>query len=315
MLPALVLKDYWVTRVLAVIAADSELRERAIFKGGTSLSKGWGLIDRFSEDIDILLTGPAFGPPPESRGEREHVLKHLHSSVQSQTGLLLPTPTSVDQEVCKFYYARDDWHSRVRYPLPGKKVLLNSATWDWVLVEAGFRGGPNPHSRRPLRSIVADYLHTRGLISQLAEYSEDLAFFELELFRPERTFAEKFLLLHVAMSDGDAGANRVPIRHYSDLVQLFIGSSDVQALLGSRGFLSLVQEAAQVSNKYFGTSIDVERLDLRASPALNPTTGQSATLRTKYENPLERVLYHKGRMPFDEMVGHLARLREMILKV
>jgi predicted nucleotidyltransferase component of viral defense system len=45
-------KDYWITEILRVVAET--LPGRAIFKGGTSLSKGWGLLDRFSEDIDLF---------------------------------------------------------------------------------------------------------------------------------------------------------------------------------------------------------------------------------------------------------------------
>ena len=73
----LVIKDYWVTAVLRVLATSDELTGKIIFKGGTSLSKGWHLIDRFSEDIDILTTGPDFTGQHESGGQREKLLKSL----------------------------------------------------------------------------------------------------------------------------------------------------------------------------------------------------------------------------------------------
>lgn len=47
-------KDYWLTRVLRRVA--SAFKGAFLFKGGTSLSMGYGLIDRFSEDIDLLIT-------------------------------------------------------------------------------------------------------------------------------------------------------------------------------------------------------------------------------------------------------------------
>jgi predicted nucleotidyltransferase component of viral defense system len=53
-------KDWWVTLVLKLIF-NSTYSEYFAFKGGTSLSKGWGIIDRFSEDIDIALSSEAFG--------------------------------------------------------------------------------------------------------------------------------------------------------------------------------------------------------------------------------------------------------------
>ena len=77
---ALVIKDYWVTTVLRVLTSP-DLAGKIIFKGGTSLSKGWHLIDRFSEDIDILTTGPDFTGPPESGGQREKLLKKVRELI------------------------------------------------------------------------------------------------------------------------------------------------------------------------------------------------------------------------------------------
>lgn len=59
--PALIEKDYYVTETLRVIATN--VGDKIIFKGGTSLSKGWNLIQRFSEDVDIFLDPRAFDPP------------------------------------------------------------------------------------------------------------------------------------------------------------------------------------------------------------------------------------------------------------
>jgi len=52
---AVVEKDFWVCWVLRLIFSDTQLRTRIIFKGGTSLSKVFGSIERFSEDVDLIL--------------------------------------------------------------------------------------------------------------------------------------------------------------------------------------------------------------------------------------------------------------------
>lgn len=57
---AIIEKDYYVTEALRIVAAAAP--DQIIFKGGTSLAKGWNLIQRFSEDIDIFLD-----PRPSSR--------------------------------------------------------------------------------------------------------------------------------------------------------------------------------------------------------------------------------------------------------
>jgi predicted nucleotidyltransferase component of viral defense system len=58
--PKAIEKDWWVTLALKMLFT-SKYSAFFTFKGGTSLSKGWGIIDRFSEDIDIALNSEAFG--------------------------------------------------------------------------------------------------------------------------------------------------------------------------------------------------------------------------------------------------------------
>ena len=78
MRPAIIEKDYYVTEALRIIA--SAAGDTVIFKGGTSLSKGWNLIQRFSEDIDIFLDPTAFQPALGKRAiDRE--LKKLRDAI------------------------------------------------------------------------------------------------------------------------------------------------------------------------------------------------------------------------------------------
>lgn len=78
-------KDYWLTEILRTVA--DTVGDRAIFKGGTSLSKGWNLIDRFSEDVDLFVN-PAV--EPTLAGEAE-VLAML-ASPESSDGRDRPRP-------------------------------------------------------------------------------------------------------------------------------------------------------------------------------------------------------------------------------
>ena len=55
-------KDYWITRSLALLSR-SQYRDNMVFKGGTSLSKAYGLTHRFSEDIDVaVINANQFSP-------------------------------------------------------------------------------------------------------------------------------------------------------------------------------------------------------------------------------------------------------------
>ena len=54
-------KDWWVVQTLDIIFSQFEVAEHLLFKGGTSLSKAWQLINRFSEDIDLALNREYLG--------------------------------------------------------------------------------------------------------------------------------------------------------------------------------------------------------------------------------------------------------------
>src|SRR5580704_8404853 len=82
--PAVIEKDYYVTEALRLIAAATG--DSIIFKGGTSLSKGWNLIDRFSEDIDIFLDPKAFDPAL-GKNAIDRELKKLRDTVGAHPGL------------------------------------------------------------------------------------------------------------------------------------------------------------------------------------------------------------------------------------
>jgi hypothetical protein len=85
---AIMEKDFWVCWVLKQLFTDNALQNRMVFKGGTSLSKVFGLIDRFSEDIDLVLdwrllgcgTGRQADPFQEfeSRTQQDRFNKHIH---------------------------------------------------------------------------------------------------------------------------------------------------------------------------------------------------------------------------------------------
>lgn len=82
--PAIIEKDYYVTEALRVIARTSS--DKVIFKGGTSLAKGWSLIERFSEDIDIFLDPRAF-QPPLGKNAIDRELKTLRDAVGGHPAL------------------------------------------------------------------------------------------------------------------------------------------------------------------------------------------------------------------------------------
>ena len=306
LLPVLVLKDYWATRVLRAIAADAPLRGQVIFKGGTSLSKGWKVIDRFSEDVDLLLTGPAYGDVPAGGGARERLLKRVRTVVEAATPLRLPSTENIAPGEFPFYYFRGPYNGHLRYPIPTVESERADA-FNTVLVEMGFRGGSHPHVSLPLNSLVADHLAAFPLDdpAALIGYEEDLAPFAMELLDPSRTLVEKLLAIHVALSTNDL--DRFSPRHLYDVAQLFDKLPAIETFVRGTEFPALVRAAIDVSNRFYDANLHPEAFDLRRSPVFALTDDQTTRLRARFES--ERGLYFGQPPTFDGLLASLARLR------
>src|ERR1700683_4534750 len=143
--PAIIEKDYYVTealRIITVAAAD-----KVIFKGGTSLSKGWNLIQRFSEDIDLFLDPLSFHRPLGKKPiDRE--LKKLRDAVAAH-----PALTFVEHESQTIGgFGRNDRFS-YRQHFGGAGEVANR-----VLLEAGIASGREPTTVVELSSYLGQFL-------------------------------------------------------------------------------------------------------------------------------------------------------------
>ena len=171
---AIIEKDYYVTEALRII--EQAAGTRVIFKGGTSLSKGWNLIQRFSEDIDIFLDPTTFSPPLEKRGiDRE--LKKLRDAVGAHPALEFVA----DESRSIGGFGRNDRFSYAQR-FGGAGEVANR-----VLVEAGTASGREPTTMVPLRSYLGQFLHERGLTLG----ADDERSFTMRLLHFRRTFVEK----------------------------------------------------------------------------------------------------------------------------
>lgn len=106
--PAVVEKDFWVCYTLDHLFHRSDFAESIVFKGGTSLSKAFGLIERFSEDIDLILDRRLLGygedepwePRSNSAQERfkadsiERTKRSWPTPPSRSSGLRSPSPSA-----------------------------------------------------------------------------------------------------------------------------------------------------------------------------------------------------------------------------
>jgi hypothetical protein len=123
-----------------------------IFKGGTSLSKGWNLIQRFSEDIDIFLDPQAFRPPLGKRAiDRE--LKKLRDAVAAHPAL---TFVEGESQTIGGFGRNDRFAYQQRFGGPGEVA-------NRVLLEAGTASGREPTTAVELSSYLSQFLRSKGI--------------------------------------------------------------------------------------------------------------------------------------------------------
>jgi hypothetical protein len=293
--PAIIEKDYYVTEALRIIAGAGD---KLILKGGTSLAKGWNLIQRFSEDIDIFLDPAAFQPALGKRGiDRE--LKRLRDAVGAHPALALLQ--SEGQTVGGF--GRSD---RFSYPqrFGGPGEVANRG-----LVEAGAASGREPAITVELRSYLGQFLQDRGL----SLGAEDQGSFPMRLLHFRRTFVEKMFAIHgkVELLKRDGQALGTYARHYYDLFQL-AAQAEVIVMLKSSEYTAIKADYDQISRTHFPRSYFYpDGMSFSRSDALFPPVDLAAVIGAEYETQC-RMLCYGPYPPWVEIQARLLELRELL---
>lgn len=191
-LPAMAIeKDWWVVHTLALVFS-MECAPALIFKGGTSLSKGWNLIQRFSEDIDLALDREYLGFAGDlNRQEIKRLRKASYAFmtekfIRELTGKFAAAGfTNVDVRYTHTGQSdQDPIIIEIYYP---KLTEAESYLRPGVLLEVGCRSLREPTTQRTFKTWVAEGFSDRPFADKSVT---------LPIVNPERTFLEKIFLLH-----------------------------------------------------------------------------------------------------------------------
>jgi hypothetical protein len=294
--PALIEKDYYVTEALRIIAGA--VGDKVIFKGGTSLSKGWNLIRRFSEDVDIFLDPRAFDPVLGKNGiDRE--LKRLRDAVDAHPALTFRKEGS--QTIGGF--GRSD-----RFSFPQRFGGAGEVAGQ-VLVEAGTASGREPTVTVELHSYLGSFLAERGV----SLGAEDEAGFPMHLLHFRRTFVEKLFAIHgkVELFKRDGRPIGSYARHYYDLFELS-GQPEVAEMLRSNEYAAIKRDYDAVSREHFEQSYFAPPdMSFAASDALFPPADLARALGDEYEAQC-RQLCLGPYARWDEVRARFENLRPLL---
>ncbi len=244
-------KDFWVTEVLRGAATASQQTGCSIvFKGGTSLSKAHRLIQRFSEDVDLIAILPVGGKNrsrqnPQSIRRRAAIATGIVPTVDPNSS------TTGVKRTATFTYetARDTGILR-----PG------------VLMELGTRGGALPQRRLAVQSLITEHAETAGLPIDFDEATP----VSLLVLEPVRTLADKLVLLHDAATEDDDNRKTATARHHYDVERL-LRNDQVIASLADSPMDVLAREVCKHSRSAGLPTVDRSKGGFATSPAWDPT--------------------------------------------
>ena len=218
-LPIYVEKDYWVTYALCIIFQDT-IGAETIFKGGTALSKCFGLIERFSEDIDLVV----LKRDEESGNQLKNKLKKITNAVGAKL-------TEVDEEgiTNKVGMIR-----KIAYQYPKTFTGKFGQVRENIIVEATWLGRYEPYYTTSISSYIFTMMKSAGQL-QIAE-EHDLLPFEVQVLHVNRTICEKIMsLVRFSYGSNPIEDLRNKIRHTYDLHQL-LKVPDILAFFESPDF-------------------------------------------------------------------------------
>lgn len=297
--PAVVEKDFWVTWVLNRLFGEPELRQLLMFKGGTSLSKVYNLIERFSEDIDLVLDWSILiEEDPLSKRSKSKQTK-LNKAINDEAikyigGKLLRLVEAALDDVCNCSVNfSDPFVIEVGYPAAFSDNYLRSE----VRLEIGPLASLLPSENRSISCYAAETLPS---VFKKRECT-------VKVIKAERTFWEKATILHqeAYRPEGNVQPYRYS-RHYYDLAKMAQSPVKAHALAD----LDLLNSVVAFKQRFYPRGWARYDLAKPGTLALMPENHILSALRSDY-SLMKNMIF--GRAPeFDEILSVLQALQDQI---
>ena len=304
---AILEKDYWVCKTLDVLFALPELGSHLVFKGGTSLSKVYGLIDRFSEDVDIsfhrefLGFGEELDPEAAAGKEQSRRIEALQQACRDCIREnLLPR---LREAIAALLRGTEDWSLEID-PLDAQTLLFHfpqaggpglAYIVPSVRSELGARSDHWPSEEREIRSYLGE------------AFGPTIGKATVRSLAAERTFWEKATLLHAEVHrPKDKLMPARYARHYHDMARL------AESPVAARALADVALRERVVAHKavYFRSGWARYDLARPASFRLIPPDSRIAALKSDHQAMIP--MFFNPPPPIDEVLDTIADLETRI---
>ena len=290
-------KDYWVTYVIRSVFKDP-LGEEVIFKGGTSLQKCFDMIQRFSEDIDLVILRK--GTESSNQLIRKlrkigkivnRILPEIHiENFTHKRGMIRKTAHEYQKEFSEDY-------GQIK---------------DFVAVEATWLGYFEPYTNAKVSSFVYQMMKENGQAELAKEYGMEP--FDVLVLEPRRTFCEKIMsLVRFSYTDDAMIDLGLKIRHCYDLTKM-LENSELSEFFDSEVFDSMLLKVADDDIVSFKNNN--QWLKYHPSEALIFSDSENvwSELKKIYNSGFRNLVF--GKLPDEnEILRTLLRIKDRVAKV
>lgn len=302
--PASIEKDFWVCWTLRELFSLPQWGEHLTFKGGTSLSKGFRLISRFSEDIDVVIDRErlGFGGDTLSRKRQKRLATECRRQIEADLGPSLEDrfremlPDGIEWRLTLADAEEDPDRQTLLLHYPS--VFTGSVTYvrPVVKIELGARSETEPVERPIIKSYLAE---------AFPELLKESAF-ALKTVAAERTFWEKAMLLHEeSFRPADKPRRARLSRHYYDLWCLIRKGVAARATNDPELF-SRVASHRQIFFKVRWVNYDTLR---KGTLRLLPPPSQLNEWRRDYD-AMRKEMFFEEPPSFDEIMAVIKQFEE-----
>lgn len=287
-------KDYWVTVALMHLS-QSDYRDVAVFKGGTSLSKAWRLIDRFSEDIDLAVFGSG-----KSDSARKKLLKGVETAVAQ--GL---TAIPEDERISKGSEFR---RTAYQYPRHVEGSDFGQASPE-LLIEVNSFTNPEPFEECRLQSFIAETLIALNRPELIERY--ELQAFSVQVLSIRRTLVEKILGV-IKDSYHEDAVNKLTgrIRHLYDIC-LILKHEEHRSFVTGDEFGALCQKCIEDDRQIFSDTAALFDTPLTDAPLFSQFSKWRPSLETTYNGTFSELVY-RDLPPMDDIADTLAFIEKYL---
>lgn len=299
-------KDLWVTSILQILF-NLPCAEYLVFKGGTSLSKVWKLISRFSEDIDLAIDRALFELEGELTKKQVKKLRKASSLFVRDT-LYQQLVEAINQtslkDLCQIE-PEPDGEGDATYPEPRSIFIRYKSVFDdkldyippVVKVEAGARSLLEPYAETAITSIVEE---------TLPSISTTITDVMVKTAIAEKTFLEKAFLLHELFSVNSKVEARRRSRHIYDLHMMMQQGIADKAIPNDELWQTIHHHRSTLTSMQ---GVDYT-LDIRDCIQLVPSIECRDNWQRDYENMTDAMIYDNPP-DFWQLEESMANLQNM----